>query len=110
MPFWRTIMFLHLRITLWLVVCSAFVQAAPVPDPRARPKAKVEFRWLESQSVKGLTEEKGIRTTCGQELSYPHRQPVLTNKDVAEASFRNVGSVAGLPGDHYLVSFDLTEQ
>lgn len=98
------------RIALWVAVGSTAVPAARGQEPPARPKARVEFRWLERHFVKGLTEDEGIRTTCGFELSYPHKKPVLANGDVARASLRNHGSVMGLSGDHFMVSFHLTER
>lgn len=98
------------RIVLWLAACAAVAPAARGQDPAGKPKAKVEFRWLENTAVKNLTDDKGIRTTCGEELSYPHKKPVLTNTDVAGASFRNHGSVMGIPGDHFMVTFRLTER
>jgi hypothetical protein len=73
-------------------------------------KVTVEFRWLEHNFSKGVTEEKGIQTTCGDELSYPHKVPILTNSDVAVATAKNHGAVMGLNGDHYLVTFMPTKE
>lgn len=87
------------HVALWLAV------SPPVGLP-----ATVEFRWLGREPAKGLTEAAGIRTTCGDELSYPHAKPVLTHADVASASLKNHGSVMGLAGDHYMVSFHLSER
>jgi hypothetical protein len=94
-------------LALCLTVSPGAVQAPP-----AQPKAgaKVEFRWLEPHPVKGLTEATGLRTTCGEELSYPHKVPVLTNTDVLAAGFETHAAVMGVPGDHYLVTFDLTDK
>jgi hypothetical protein len=101
------------RIALCLAACSAgFLAAnAQVPPPREKAPArvKVEFRWLEDAPIKGVTEEKGIQTTCGPELSYPHREPVLTNKDIAGVAVKNHDfSRSGLPGDHFMATFTLT--
>jgi len=91
-----------------LVVAFTLLASAPAQEP-AQPKARVEFRWLEAKPVKGLTQEKGIQTTCGDELSYPHLVPALTNKDVALTVLKNHDfSAAGLPGDHFTVTFHLT--
>jgi len=96
------------RLVLWLIVSNAIVQAAAVQNPSGKSKPKVEFKWLEDSPVKELTEEKGIKTTCGFELYYPHKKPVLTNTDVASARLRNHGSVMGIPGDHFTVTFEFT--
>lgn len=68
-------------------------------------KVTVEFRWLEHNYSKGVTEETGIRTGCGEELSYPHKTAILGNADIALATAKNHGSVMGQPGDHYLITF-----
>ena len=65
---------------------------------------------MERKPVKRPDRREGDSTTCGPELSYPHTKPVLTNKDVSAAGLRSHGSVMGLPGDHYTVSFELTAQ
>jgi hypothetical protein len=75
----------------------------------AKAGAKVEFRWLEPYPVKDLTKDKGLRTTCGPELMYPHKVPVLTNKDILAADFETHNVVMGIAGDHYLISFHLTD-
>src|SRR5262245_31096408 len=99
-------------LAFWFAASSSLGLATPNQEPAAKPKpnAKVEFRWLESSPVKDLTEETGLRTTCGPELMYPHKTAVLTNKNIVAAQFDNHGSVMGLPGDHYLITFHLTEQ
>lgn len=101
------------RIGLCLAAAAAGLTAAPaqVPPPRekAPAKARIEFRWLEDAPIKGVTEDKGIQTTCGPELSYPHKTPALTNADLAGVSVKNHDfSRAGLPGDHYVATFTLT--
>ena len=44
----------YVRIALGLVVCSAGAPALAA-DPPAKPKARVEFRWLESKRIEGVT-------------------------------------------------------
>jgi hypothetical protein len=60
----------------------------PKPKEKENPRAKVEIKWLAAKPVKGVTQEKGIQTTCGPELLYPHLEPVLTNADLASATFK----------------------
>jgi hypothetical protein len=73
-------------------------------------EAKIEFRWLEDRPIAGVTLERGLKTSCGEELSYPHKTAILTNADLAWAEAKNHGSVMGVPGDHYLVKFRITEK
>jgi hypothetical protein len=98
------------RLILGLVAGVVGVSSA-VAQPADKPPAKavVEFRWLEHSPDKALTEDKGIQTTCGPELMYPHKKPVLTNADVAAAEAKNHGQVMGLRGDHYTVTFKLSD-
>ncbi len=74
------------RLILGLVAGVVGVSSA-VAQPADKPPAKavVEFRWLEHSPDKALTEDKGIQTTCGPELMYPHKKPalVLTPAEVA---------------------------
>lgn len=91
----------------FLVVALSAVAQQPADKPPA--KAVVEFRWLENSPDKDLTEDKGIQTTCGPELMYPHKKPVLTNADVAAAEAKNHGQVMGLKGDHFTVTFKLSD-
>jgi hypothetical protein len=72
-------------------------------------KVTVEFRWLEHNYAKGVTEETGIKTSCGEELSYPHKTPILGNADIALVTAKNHGSVMGLPGDHFMITFTPTK-
>jgi len=97
------------RAALWLVACSVVVTSTLRGEPPAQPKAKVEFRWLAAKPVKGVTEEKGIQTTCGPELMYPYTKPVLTNADVAGTTLtKHDFSKSGL-GELYTVEFRLTD-
>jgi hypothetical protein len=91
------------------LVTLGFVSALPA-QPNAKPTAKVEFRWLETRAIKDLTDDTGFQTTCGPELSYAHKKPVLTNIDVAEATMKNLGSVMGIAGDHFMITFRLTRE
>ena len=99
------------RVALMLGACSAFELAAPAQEP-AKPKVKVEFRWLEAKYTQGLTETWGVRFMCGPAGEmYPHKKPVLTAKDVARARIIPVDfSKSGLPKEMYMVAFDLTDE
>lgn len=93
-----------------LAVLSLTAARAAADEPAAKPKAKIELRWLEGKAIKGLTQDKGIQTTCGDQLSYPHLKAVLTNKDIAGARMtENDFSKNGLPGTHIMIDFQLTE-
>lgn len=97
-----------------LVLCAtAGLFAVPLPPekPVAGPvKAKIEFRWLEGKAVKGLTQDQGIQTTCGDERSYPHLVPVLTNTDLAGATMTHHDfSANGLSNNLYMIQFRLTD-
>jgi hypothetical protein len=110
-PYRRVAVASYTRIALWLAVCSALLPAARGQEPAAKPKAKVEFRWLEGKPVKGLTEDWGVPVMCGPVLAYPHTKSVLTGKDIAEARLGEADfSSSGLPSKLYMVSFRLTEQ
>ena len=100
------------QIALLLATLFAASAAAFAPPPaKPKEKARIEFRWLENSAIQGVTEEKGIRTTCGDELSYPHSKPVLTNVDVAGTRLTNTDfSRNGLSGDHFMVHFQLTKE
>lgn len=98
-----------------LLACSTGVATVSAQEPPARPEAKakpkVEFRWLESGPAKGLTEEKGVRTTCGPGLAYPHLKPVLTVKDVAGTRITSfVINGFGGPRESFTVHFQLTKE
>lgn len=95
-----------LQIAWSLTVCLAAVAVARAQEPAA-PKPKVEFRWLAATPAKGVTEEKGIQTTCGPELLYPHLRPVLDAADVAGAASREYD--LGNLGVQHLVEFRLTD-
>jgi hypothetical protein len=96
------------------MVCSAGLPiAVGQQPPPARPKAKVELRWVETQPVEGLTEEKGFQSSCDpQDKVYPHKKPalVLTAAEVAEARLtRHDLGGSGL-GVNYMVALHLTKE
>jgi hypothetical protein len=104
----ETIMAWYTRMALCLAVIipAAFARVAP-----PNPKAKIEFRWLEGRHVKGLTENKGFQTTCGDALSYAHLQAILTNADIASARFTCSDlSAHGLGRELCMVYFRLSVQ
>src|SRR5262245_19369669 len=93
-------------IALYVAACSAAGPAPTRQAPPARPKATVEFRWLEPEPVKDVTEDRKIQISCGDERWYPHRKPVLTSKDVAGTHVNKLDlSANGLQGDHFYVLF-----
>ena len=100
------------RIAAWLALCFFFVVLqASGQEPSDKPKPKVEFRWLESQPIPGVTEEKGIRTSCGDELSYLHKQPILTNMDVAEVRLSKIDvRQDGILQEQFMIHFHLTAE
>lgn len=100
-----------MRVGVSLAVCWAVVAVAAAQAPPARPpaKPKVEFRWLEDKPIKGVTEDKGIRTSCGDELSYPHKTPVLTGDAVAGTRVSKITfNPTTNPQDMFSVDFELT--
>jgi len=86
--------------------------AAEGQEPPAKPKAKVEFRWVETKRVEGLTEDKGFQSSCDpKDIVYPHKKPalVLTTAEVREAHLTEHDfSKSGL-GVHYMVTIHLKE-
>lgn len=80
---------------------------AQEPKPEAKAKAKIEIKWLAATPTKGVTQEKGIQTTCGPELLYPHLEPLLTNADLASAKFNEHDWTKSGLGQLYSVGFTL---
>lgn len=72
------------RAGVWLLLLSCLASPSAGQE-LAKPKATVEFRWIEPQILKGVTEEKGHPIVCGGKDWYAHLKPVLTNKDIATA-------------------------
>jgi hypothetical protein len=92
-----------------LAVFSTTLPAAAEEAPPARPQAKIAFHWLEDRPIPDLTEAEGIRTTCGEDLSYLHKEAILTGRDVARSELKEHDfSAAGLPGKMYTVDMHLT--
>jgi hypothetical protein len=109
--FGRSIMLWYTRIALNLAACLAFVTAVVGQEPPAKPKAKVEFRWLEKRPIQDVTEDKGIPITCGGELAYLHKTPILFGNDVTKAHLRKHDfTVGGLPFDLFSIQFDVTDE
>lgn len=87
-------------------MCLALAQAR-AQEPKAEAKAKIEIKWLAAKPEKGVTQEKGIQTTCGPELLYPHLAPLLTNADLASAKFNEHDWTKSGLGRLYSVGFTL---
>ena len=105
----------YVRVALGLAVCSAGAPAAEGQEPPAKPKAKVELRWLETRPVKGLTEDKGFQASCDpKDIVYPHKKPalVLTAAEVAEAPLtkHEFSPGSGWPPELYTVKLHLTKE
>jgi|GEM_PF-6529489 len=91
-----------------LAVCVALsLSQTGAQEPKAKERAKVEIKWLAAKPVKGVTQEKGIQTTCGPELLYPHLEPVLTNADLASATFKEHDLTKNGLGLMYSVEYTL---
>jgi hypothetical protein len=98
----------YARIALGLAAFAAFVPTARGLDPTGgRPK--VEFRWVESKHVPGLTDPTGERLTCGDNWVYLRLKPVLTSKDVARACVIEHDMRANGLSVMYEVAFFLTD-
>jgi hypothetical protein len=97
------------RVVTGLVVCSVCVVAAVGQEPPAKPRAKVELRWVENERVEGLTEDKPFMEGEGG-TSYAHKKTalVLTRAEVAEARLTEIDwSNLGL---RYSVTLHLTKE
>ena len=101
-----------MRLAVGLAVCWAGAAAAPGEEP-AKPKAKVELRWVEDRPIDGLTEAKGLQSSCDpDDIVYPHKKPALTltKAEVAEARLtRHDFSGSGL-GVNSMVALHLTQE
>jgi hypothetical protein len=89
-----------------LAMCLALPHAG-AQEPKAEAKAKIEIKWLSANPANGVTQEKGIQTTCGPELLYPHLAPLLTNADLASAKFNEHDWTKSGLGRMYSVDFTL---
>jgi len=118
-------------ITAALALLACLVQSSPAQEPRAGPVGsvilptgpqpeqpapkgapKVEFFWVEAKPAEGLTQAKGLQTSCDpDQLVYVHLKPLLTAKDVASTKMTNSDfSKSGSPGDHFMINFELTKE
>ena len=70
-------MSVSLRGVLFVTVSVGCLPAAQGQEP-PDGKARVEFRWLESRPVEGVTETEGFQATCDPDsIVYPHVEPAL---------------------------------
>jgi hypothetical protein len=103
----------YVRVALGLAVCGAGVPTAAGQGPPAKPRAKVEFRWLETKKVEGLTEDKGFQSSCDpKSIVYPHKKPamVLTKADLAEVRMTEHDFTKNGLSVNYTVTFHLTKE
>jgi hypothetical protein len=100
------------RLSLALLFASGLfpLRVAPAEEPTNPQPARIEFRWLENRPIPDVTFMEGIRTTCGEELSYPHATPVLTGADVSEAELLITEFTNGLPSPQFGVHLHLTAE
>jgi hypothetical protein len=102
----------YLQVLVWPAV---FVANVPVVEGQEPPmkKAKVEFRWVESRSIEGLTEKEGFQSTCDPDSTvYPHKKAalVLTAAEVDEARLiKHDFSGSGGPRELYSITIHLTK-
>ena len=89
--------------SLALIVFAGVTWVVAASEEGDRPK--IEFRWLESRLIPGVTEDKGISNSEDGTLSYPHRKAVLTNADVVDV---RVNTVHIANKDHFTIQFHLT--
>lgn len=98
------------RVALGLAVCSAWALPLSGEEPAAKKKAKVELRWVESQRIEGITEDKGFPASCAaDDLVYAHKKPalVLTSAEVSETRLSRLDF--GGAGVQFLVTLHLTK-
>src|SRR5262245_21709394 len=90
-----------------LVVAVAACLAVPsAGDEPSKPRVTVEFRWIEPQVVKGVTEDAGHLIVCGGKDWYAHRKPVLTSRDISTAKLTHLNFANN---DQYAVEFTLAK-
>lgn len=103
----------YVRVALGLAVCSACGPAGEGQEPPAKPKAKVELRWVETKQIGGLTEDKGFQSSCDpKDIVYPHKKPalVLTTAEVSAARLTKHDLTRNNLGVHYMVTLHLTKE
>ncbi len=101
----------YMRVALGMAVSSACVAAILGQEPPAKPK--VELRWVEAKRVEGLTEDKGVQTTCDpMDVMYPHEKAalLLTPTEVSEARLSKHDWTKNGLGVLYKVSLHLTKE
>jgi len=103
----------YTQVLLLLTACSIAAPASLGQDPPAKPKAKVEVRWVESKKIEGVTEDKGFQCSCDpKDIVYPHNKPalVLTRTEVAKAALTRHDFTKSGSGVQYMVTFHLTKE
>lgn len=103
----------YVRVAMVFAVCSAVVPNGLGQDPPVKPKAKVELRWVETNRVEGLTEDKGFQSSDDPtDVVYPHKKPalVLTAAEVSEARLTRLDLTKNGLGVRYRVTFDLKKE
>jgi hypothetical protein len=94
----------HTPLVLGLVVAVCAPVAGQPPA-----KAKVEFRWLESKKIDGVTEDKGFQTTCDpKSIAYPHKKAALTLTAAEVADVRLTAQTFGAT-TQYMIDITLTK-
>ena len=99
----------YVRVALGFAACSVVLGQ----EPPAKPKAKVELRWVETKRVEGLTEDKGFQSSCDPDsIVYPHKKPalVLTAAEVSEARLKKLDLTKNGIGVQYEVTLDLKKE
>lgn len=99
----------------WIAALGfAFLLPAVGQDFPSKTKARLEFRWVESKKIDGITEDEGFRTSCDPDsIMYPHKKPalVLTSAEVTDATLKNHNfSNSGGAKSNYMVAFHLTQE
>lgn len=105
----------HVAIALVMVACSIDAPAVVGQEPPAKPKAKIELRWVELKQIDGVTEGPGIQLSDGpKSLVYPHKKAalILTAAEVTEVTLKNYDLSGGglLLAENHDVTFHLTKQ
>src|SRR5262245_34294776 len=84
---------------LVLIACLTGPSSGEEP---AQQKVTVDFRWIEPQVIKGVTEDTGHPIVCGGKDWYAHLKPVLTSNDIATARLTHLHIARA---DQYAVQF-----
>ncbi len=98
-------------VAVGMVVCFVSVSAIMGHEPPAKPKAKVELRWIEGEHIEGLTdfEMRYPASENRDDFAYPHKKPalVLTPAMVAKVSITHFVLASR---DQYGVKIQITEK